>query len=165
MLGRALIAQKLVEIAAHRADARAVAHGAVRRSSDRPGARALSRQHDRAGAPVRRAGAQPPAGRRVRAPPPPRAIAWRECPDEPAFVEITFTRGAPAAINGIAMPLVDLIGSLDIIAGAHGVGRSEAPRVAGGHRPRRRAHGICRRDHHRRDASSSRSGQPAVRRI
>jgi argininosuccinate synthase len=49
-----------------------------------------------------------------------------ECRDEPAFVELTFTRGAPTAINGIAMPLVDLVGSLDIIAGAHGVGRNDA---------------------------------------
>jgi argininosuccinate synthase len=46
-----------------------------------------------------------------------------ECPDEPAFVEISFSRGMPTAINAVAMPLVDLIGSLDIIAGAHGVGR------------------------------------------
>jgi len=48
-----------------------------------------------------------------------------ECPNEPAFVEITFTRGMPTAINAIAMPLIDLVGSLDIIAGAHGVGRSD----------------------------------------
>jgi argininosuccinate synthase len=47
----------------------------------------------------------------------------RECPDEPAYVEIAFDRGVPTAINGIAMPFVDLIGSLTIIAGAHGVGR------------------------------------------
>jgi argininosuccinate synthase len=47
----------------------------------------------------------------------------RECPDEPAYVEIVFDRGVPAAINGVAMPFVELIGSLTIIAGAHGVGR------------------------------------------
>src|SRR5262245_675793 len=46
-----------------------------------------------------------------------------ECPDEPAFVEVTFSRGMPTAINAVAMPLVDLIASLDIIAGANGVGR------------------------------------------
>ena len=46
-----------------------------------------------------------------------------ECPDEPAYVEITFERGAPTAINGVAMPLLDLIASLGTIAGAHGVGR------------------------------------------
>jgi len=46
-----------------------------------------------------------------------------ECPDEPAFVTIAVHRGKPSAINGIAMPSVDLIASLDIIAGAHGVGR------------------------------------------
>src|SRR5881396_3556730 len=42
-----------------------------------------------------------------------------DCPDEPAYVEISFERGVPTAINGVAMPFVDLIGSLTIIAGAH----------------------------------------------
>jgi argininosuccinate synthase len=46
-----------------------------------------------------------------------------DCPNEPAYVEIAFDRGAPTAINGIPMPLVDLVGSLVTIAGAHGVGR------------------------------------------
>lgn len=46
-----------------------------------------------------------------------------ECPDEPAYVEIGFERGVPTAINGVAMPLLDLIASLGTIAGAHGVGR------------------------------------------
>ena len=45
------------------------------------------------------------------------------CPDEPAYVEIAFERGVPTAINGVAMPILDLIGSLNTIAGAHGVGR------------------------------------------
>ncbi len=47
----------------------------------------------------------------------------RECPDEPAYVELTFERGVPAAINGVTMPFLDLIGSLVTIASAHGVGR------------------------------------------
>jgi argininosuccinate synthase len=46
-----------------------------------------------------------------------------ECPDEAAYVELTFERGVPAAINGVAMPLVELIASLGTISGAHGVGR------------------------------------------
>jgi argininosuccinate synthase len=46
-----------------------------------------------------------------------------ECPDMPAYVEIEFDEGVPAAINGVQMPLVELIGSLETIAGAHGVGR------------------------------------------
>ncbi len=46
-----------------------------------------------------------------------------ECPDEPAYVEIAFERGVPTLINGVAMPLLDLIASLGTIAGAHGVGR------------------------------------------
>ena len=47
----------------------------------------------------------------------------RECPDEPAYVEIAFDRGVPAAINGVAMPMLELIASLGTIASAHGVGR------------------------------------------
>ena len=46
-----------------------------------------------------------------------------ECPDQPAYVEVAFERGVPTAINGVAMPLLDLIASLGTIAGAHGVGR------------------------------------------
>jgi len=46
-----------------------------------------------------------------------------EAPDTPAYVEIEFDTGVPVAINGVAMSLVELIGSLETIAGAHGVGR------------------------------------------
>ena len=46
-----------------------------------------------------------------------------ECPDEPAYIEIQFERGTPTALNGVTMPLVELIGMLGTIAGAHGVGR------------------------------------------
>jgi argininosuccinate synthase len=46
-----------------------------------------------------------------------------DCPDQPAYVEIAFECGVPTTINGVAMPLVDLISSLSTIAGAHGVGR------------------------------------------
>jgi len=45
------------------------------------------------------------------------------CPDLPAYVEIEFQAGVPVAVNGVAMPLVELIGSLETIAGGHGVGR------------------------------------------
>jgi argininosuccinate synthase len=48
------------------------------------------------------------------------------CPDEPAVVEIAFDRGTPKAINGVFMPLLELIASLGTIAGAHGVGRVAA---------------------------------------
>ena len=41
--------------------------------------------------------------------------------DEPASVEIAFERGAPVGVNGVTMPLLDLMGSLAIIVGAHGV--------------------------------------------
>ena len=47
----------------------------------------------------------------------------RACPDEPAYVEIEFEHGVPVRANGVEMPLVELIESLETIAGAHGVGR------------------------------------------
>jgi argininosuccinate synthase len=56
--------------------------------------------------------------------------AVTECPDEPAFVDLAFTAGTPSSVNGVAMPLIDLIVSLGTIAGAHGVGRVETPRGA-----------------------------------
>ena len=45
------------------------------------------------------------------------------CPNEPAYVEVEFDRGVPVRANGVEMPLVELIESVEIIAGAHGVGR------------------------------------------
>jgi argininosuccinate synthase len=47
----------------------------------------------------------------------------RECPDEPAYVDIAFERGVPSAINGVSMPVVELIASLTTIGSVHGVGR------------------------------------------
>jgi argininosuccinate synthase len=49
--------------------------------------------------------------------------AAAECPDTPAYVEVAFDRGVPVQVNGVDMPLVELIASLGTIAGAHGVGR------------------------------------------
>jgi argininosuccinate synthase len=53
--------------------------------------------------------------------------AARECPQEPAYVELTFEEGVPTATNGVTMPLVDLVESLGTIAGTHGVGRVDIP--------------------------------------
>jgi argininosuccinate synthase len=46
------------------------------------------------------------------------AARW---PDEPAYVSVTIERGVPIAVNGVVMPLGDLIASLDILATAHGI--------------------------------------------
>jgi len=46
-----------------------------------------------------------------------------DAPDIPAYVEVEFVQGVPVAINGVGLTLVELIGSLDTIASAHGVGR------------------------------------------
>jgi argininosuccinate synthase len=45
-------------------------------------------------------------------------------PDMPAHVEVEFDEGVPVAINGVPMPLTELIESVTTIAGNHGVGRA-----------------------------------------
>lgn len=47
----------------------------------------------------------------------------KQCPDEPAYVEIAFEGGVPVKANGVEMPILELIESLETIAGTHGVGR------------------------------------------
>jgi argininosuccinate synthase len=47
-------------------------------------------------------------------------------PAEPAHVDITFERGVPTAVNGVSMPLVELVAMVGMIAGAHGIGQPEA---------------------------------------
>ncbi len=44
--------------------------------------------------------------------------------DEPALVEVAFTRGVPTALNGIEMPLSEMLASLSTIAGAYQSSRS-----------------------------------------
>ena len=46
-----------------------------------------------------------------------------ESPDVPAYIEVEFEAGVPTKVNGVAMPLTELINSLETIAGAHAVGR------------------------------------------
>jgi argininosuccinate synthase len=51
-------------------------------------------------------------------------------PDSPAVVNLRLEQGAPCAINDVVMPLTELIDSLSLIAGRHGIGRlpgAEAP--------------------------------------
>ena len=47
-------------------------------------------------------------------------------PLAPAVAALRFERGVPVAVNDVDLPLVDLIGSLATIAGAHGVGQPAA---------------------------------------
>jgi argininosuccinate synthase len=51
--------------------------------------------------------------------------APQDTPDTPAFVDVAFDRGVPVGISGVNMPLLEIISSLETIAGAHGVGRTE----------------------------------------
>ncbi len=47
----------------------------------------------------------------------------QHCPDQPAYVEIELKEGLPIRANGIEMTLLEMIESLETIAGTHGVGR------------------------------------------
>jgi argininosuccinate synthase len=49
--------------------------------------------------------------------------AGAACPEVAALLEIAFEAGTPTSINGVPMPLTELIASVGTIAGAHGVGR------------------------------------------
>jgi argininosuccinate synthase len=142
-LSRPLVAQKLVDVAAIE-QAAAVAHGgaveAGAQASVDASLRALRANVEIIDTPapaqasglagvdqveanlwgrsVRRAGpasATPLASER----------APRRYPDQAVCMDVGFARGIPVSINGVEMGMVDLIGSVNVLAGAHGVGRFE----------------------------------------
>jgi argininosuccinate synthase len=47
-------------------------------------------------------------------------------PNRPAYLELEFQSGVPSRVNGIEMPLLEMIESLEIIGGTHGIGRTDA---------------------------------------
>ena len=59
--------------------------------------------------------------------PPADVYAWtadpRDCPGDPAYVELSFRHGIPVALEGREIGPVELIEELNRIGGAHGVGR------------------------------------------
>lgn len=59
--------------------------------------------------------------------PPEAAFEWTKAladtPDEPAVIELTFEKGVPTELDGVAMPFHEMIAKLNQLAGAHGVGR------------------------------------------
>ena len=48
-----------------------------------------------------------------------------DSPDDPALLDIEFSSGVPIRVNGVEMSMIEMIESLETIAGAHGVGRIE----------------------------------------
>jgi argininosuccinate synthase len=50
-----------------------------------------------------------------------------ESPDTAAFLTIEFEEGTPVRANGVDMPLIEMIESIETIAGTHGVGRIPGP--------------------------------------
>jgi argininosuccinate synthase len=46
-----------------------------------------------------------------------------QAPDEAAYIEIGFESGVPVSLSGVEYSLVELIGKVDQLAGAHGFGR------------------------------------------
>jgi argininosuccinate synthase len=59
--------------------------------------------------------------------PPDEAYAWTKsplmAPDKPAYVEISFEKGVPTALDGKSMKPIDIIYALNELGGLHGVGR------------------------------------------
>lgn len=49
----------------------------------------------------------------------------------PAMLDLEFANGVPVSLNRIAMPLIELLPSLETIAGAHGLGRVDFAAVPG----------------------------------
>ncbi|MGQ9928574.1 MAG: argininosuccinate synthase [Chloroflexaceae bacterium] len=47
----------------------------------------------------------------------------RRAPDEPEYLTLSFEQGAPVAVNGERLGLVELVERLNVIGGRHGVGR------------------------------------------
>ncbi len=52
-------------------------------------------------------------------------VAPEEAPDEPEYVEVEFARGNPVAVNGRRMNPMQILSTLNRIAGRHGVGRTD----------------------------------------
>ena len=52
-------------------------------------------------------------------------------PTVPAMLDLEFAAGVPTSLNGIAMPLVELLPSLETIAGSHGLGRLDFAAIPG----------------------------------
>lgn len=52
--------------------------------------------------------------------------AAEDCQDDGAVVDIDFAAGVPVRANGVEMSIIEMIESLETIAGAHGVGRMPA---------------------------------------
>ena len=59
--------------------------------------------------------------------PPREVFEWtrdpRECPEEPAYLEIGFKEGVPVSLNGARVEAVELVTALNQAGGANGVGR------------------------------------------
>ncbi len=53
-----------------------------------------------------------------------------DAPADAAFMEIEFEAGVPVRANGVEMPLIEMIESIETIAGTHGVGRMAGPNGA-----------------------------------
>ena len=59
--------------------------------------------------------------------PPPEVFEWtrdpRECPEEPAYVEVSFKEGLPTAIDGRPLDALEIVTRLNQLGGETGVGR------------------------------------------
>ncbi len=52
-------------------------------------------------------------------------VSPEKAPEKPEYVEIEFERGDPVAVNGEAYTPASLLARLNVLAGAHGIGRAD----------------------------------------
>jgi argininosuccinate synthase len=138
-LVRPLIARKLVEVARIERTA-AVAHGALDEQIDcavtaiDPALRVIAPSRERVDAGIdsleyarARSLLIPPAPERDRPAQPHLLRRHAAAPiqeiETAAHLEIAFEDGVPRSVNGVSFPLTELLESLSVIAGQHGVGR------------------------------------------
>ena len=134
-LAHSLVGRKLVEIAQIEEAAAVAHHGGgparvrIESSVDalNPGLRVIAHGSGPDGTPVVRTNLWGRAADPADVSPPEALYSWTKspsaAPDAGADVEIAFERGIPTAVNGVPLGLTELIESLSIIGGQHGVGR------------------------------------------
>ncbi|MFW6062362.1 MAG: argininosuccinate synthase, partial [Planctomycetota bacterium] len=53
------------------------------------------------------------------------SVPVHQAPDEPAYVQVDFEKGAPVAIDGVRLPGHELVAKLNALAGKHAVGQTD----------------------------------------
>ena len=85
-----------------------------------------------------------------------------ETPDAPAVLELDLEHGVPIRANGVEMPLIEMIESIETIAGTHGVGRMDGPLASAAESP---AAAVLHRAHMELQRRSGATGETGTGRV